>query len=93
MELTPLQLQLTLLQKPTLLPWNLKKRPHRALHPKLNLVANDEQYNLLNIPMTSKNDFGSIPLAELKSVPVFLRDLIASRTPCTIATQDTSEKT
>ena len=43
--------------------------------------------------MTSKNAFGSIPLAELKSVPVFFNDRIASRTAWTIATEDTKEKT
>ena len=43
--------------------------------------------------MIPKKDLGSIPLAVLKSVPVVLRDLIASRTPCTIATHDTKEKT
>lgn len=48
---------------------------------------------MLNVPMMPKNDLGSIPLAVLKSVPVVLRDLIASRTPCTIATHDTKEKT
>ncbi len=43
--------------------------------------------------MIPKKDLGSIPLAVLKSVPVVLRDLIASRTPCTMATHDTKEKT
>lgn len=43
--------------------------------------------------MTSKNAFGSMPRADEKSVPVFFSDCIAARTPCTIATQDTSEKT
>ena len=43
--------------------------------------------------MTSKNDLGSIPCAELKSVPVFLSDCMAARIPCTAATQDTREKT
>jgi hypothetical protein len=33
-----------------------------------------------NIPMTSKKDRGSIPLAEAKSVPVFFREAIADRT-------------
>ena len=43
--------------------------------------------------MTSKKALGSIPRAEEKSVPVFLSDLIASRTAWTIATEDTREKT
>jgi len=46
-----------------------------------------------NLPITSKNDLGSIPFAEVKSVPVFFKDCIAARTACTMATQDTSEKT
>lgn len=49
--------------------------------------------DLFDIPMIPKKDFGSIPLAVLKSVPVYRSDLIASRTPCTIATQDTKENT
>jgi hypothetical protein len=43
--------------------------------------------------MTSKNAFGSIPWADVKSVPVFFSDFIAARIPCTAATQDTREKT
>ena len=43
--------------------------------------------------MTLKNAFGSMPFALDQSVPVFLRDAIAARTACTIATLDTSEKT
>jgi len=43
--------------------------------------------------MTSKKLLGSIPAAEEKSVPVFLRECIAARMPCTAATQDTREKT
>lgn len=46
-----------------------------------------------NIPMTSKNALGSMPRAEEKSVPVFFRECIAARIPCTAATQETSEKT
>ena len=45
------------------------------------------------VPITSKNAFGSMPWAEVKSVPVFLSDLMAARIPCTAATQDTREKT
>jgi hypothetical protein len=44
-------------------------------------------------PITLKNAFGSIPCAVEKSVPVFLSECIAARTACTIATQDTKEKT
>ena len=43
--------------------------------------------------MTSKNAFGSMPFALVKSVPVFLSDAIAARMPWTAATQLTSEKT
>src|SRR6266850_1799436 len=46
-----------------------------------------------HIPMTSKNAFGSIPWADMKSVPVFFSDFIAARMQCTAATQDTREKT
>ena len=54
---------------------------------------NDKFSNHCHIPMTSKNAFGSIPLADVKSVPVFFSDCIAARIPCTAATQDTREKT
>lgn len=47
----------------------------------------------LSRPMTSKNAFGSIPCAELKSVPVFFSEAIAARMPCTAATHETREKT
>ena len=43
--------------------------------------------------MTSKNALGSMPRAEEKSVPVFLRECIAARIACTAATQETKEKT
>lgn len=43
--------------------------------------------------MTSKKDLGSMPFAEVKSVPVFFSECIAARTAWTMATQDTSEKT
>lgn len=43
--------------------------------------------------MTSKNDLGSMLLADEKSVPVFFKDCMAARTACTIATADTNEKT
>jgi hypothetical protein len=36
---------------------------------------------------------GSMPLADEKSVPVFLSECIAARIPCTAAVQDTREKT
>jgi len=45
-----------------------------------------ETYHLLNA-------FGSIPFADAKSVPVFFSECIASRTACSMATQETSEKT
>ena len=50
---------------------------------------------LLNscVPMTSKNALGSIPWAEVKSVPVFFKERIAARMPWTAATHDTREKT
>ena len=44
-------------------------------------------------PMTLKNAFGSMPCADVQSVPVFFNDLIAARIPWTAATQDTREKT
>ena len=43
--------------------------------------------------MTLKNAFGSMPCADVQSVPVFFNDLIAARIPWTAATQDTREKT
>ena len=44
-------------------------------------------------PITSKNAFGSMPAAEVQSVPVFLSERMAARMPCTAATQETREKT
>ena len=43
--------------------------------------------------MSSKNARGSIPCADVKSVPVFFNECIAARIPCTAATADTNEKT
>ena len=44
-------------------------------------------------PMTLKKALGSMPCADVQSVPVFFSDFIAARIPWTAATQDTSEKT
>jgi hypothetical protein len=44
-------------------------------------------------PMTPKNAFGSMPCADVKSVPVFLSDRMAAAMPWYAATQDTREKT
>ncbi len=44
-------------------------------------------------PITSKNALGSMPRAEVKLVPVFFKERMASRTACTIATEDTNENT
>ena len=51
------------------------------------------QQRIICLPITSKKALGSIPLADVKSVPVFFSERIASRTACTIATEDTKEKT
>src|ERR1700733_2480978 len=45
------------------------------------------------LPTTLKNCLGSIPCADVASVPVFFRDCIAARSACTIATAETNEKT
>jgi hypothetical protein len=44
-------------------------------------------------PMTPKNFFGSMPCADVKSVPVFLSDFIAALMAWYAETQDTNEKT
>jgi hypothetical protein len=43
--------------------------------------------------MTPKNAFGSMPCADVKSVPVFFSDRMAAAMPWYAATQDTREKT
>ena len=55
--------------------------------------ARASKFTTSSRPMTAKNAFGSIPRADVKSVPVFLSRCIASRMPWYAATHDTSEKT